>query len=201
LNTKIILFFFIFSFTEKFKKGLFTHWAWLFELDYNLITIEYGTAGVVVKVYLNDEYNNAYWGLMGDSTTIYHKEIEDFEEYRMDDVLRKVEEIINEKDYKISSYNVKQKSCQTFVHDLSEDLVTSIDFPWVYPLEYDYKVRQTIIEILGLDDLKFVPNKYFPNPVPKWLAHSRHSQKDIKKMLEDYEMFEENHFKEYTIRT
>lgn len=165
-----------------------------------MVSIEYGSKGVVAKVYFKDDYNNAYCGLMGDSSKIYWKAFEDFESNTLATVLSMLEDIIENKGYTNSAYNVKTKSCQTFVHDLAEDFVSSEDFPWVYPLEYDYKVKATIVKLMGLNDLKLIPNRYFPNPIPKWLAYSNHSLQEQKRMLEEVGIkFDEKHFNEYTI--
>lgn len=172
----------------------------LFKLEKNLVTIEYGPHGVVIKGYLEDDYNNAYRGLMGDSANVYSKEIEDYTEYTFKCVLFVVEELIKDMGYDKYSYDVRKKSCQNFVHSLSEDLVNSVEFSWDYPLEYNCKVIGFIQNLMGLNNFKFVPNKFFPNPIPKWLAYSNHSLAQQKKiLLDDGISFEEKHFEEFMI--
>jgi hypothetical protein len=106
---------------------------------------------------------------MGDSLKIYHYKIEIIET-SMDFLLCRLEEIINEKNYKISSYNVVTKSCQTFVHDLSK-CFTRIDFPKIFPIEYDYKVKRAIwlgYDVYSRDISRFYI--YDPYEVPVWVC-------------------------------
>lgn len=172
----------------------------LFNQEDNLVTIEYGPNGVVIKGYLKNDYHNAYCGLMGDSAKVFWKEIEDYTEYTLRYVFMQLEEVINDMGYNKYSYDVKKKSCQNFIHSLSEDLVSSIDFSWVYPLEFDYKIKGSIQKLMGLNTFTYVPNIYFPNPVPQWLAYSGHTLAEQKKMLLEHDFdFDEKHFEEFTI--